>query len=255
MDRALPRSILDAAAHGDLPEVVSWIGQGGHVDARCAACQQMTILMAASLAGQKDVVRAVVEQGGQLDLQDADGMTALMTAVEHNHAHVVAALIKAGASVGCPSNDGETALIIAAAKGVAALVHMLLRAGASVDAVDSAGDSALVRASRCGHVAAAKTLLKGDAAGSVASGRSIALVDALVAAAAAGRASTVGVLLGAGVCVDEPGTHGLSGLQAARAGGHVDVADLMERSRAALRAREVETNELTAVSALGSRVS
>jgi ankyrin repeat protein len=232
----LPLPVLDAAARGALADVVAWLAEvsvpSGGVDARCHERRRMTLLMGASLGGQKAVVNYLVQEGGaSLDLQDADGLTALMCAVEHGHVAVVAALLRAGANTTiCDASDGETALMIASDRGDAATVHMLLRAGASPVATDWHGDSALVWAARRGHASVCKLLLSKCTGKEAKAELGDQATSALVCAAARGFVAVTEVLLAAGVRADAIDRGGVSALQAARTERHNGVLEVLERA-------------------------
>ena len=82
-----------------------------------------TALYAASLKGNKDVVKLLLAQPGiKLDEKNDDGDTALMAAAEGGHAEIVDMLLKAGANVSITDIGGETAAT-RAQKGLAKLVE------------------------------------------------------------------------------------------------------------------------------------
>jgi ankyrin repeat protein len=100
--------------------------------------------MAASFAGNTEMVEALLKHGVRVNEQDIDGRTALHYAVENRQAaDVVAALLRAGADVNRQSGltarylPGATPLIIAASVGNARAVELLLDAGADQNALTS----------------------------------------------------------------------------------------------------------------------
>jgi ankyrin repeat protein len=83
-------------------------------------------LMIASLLGHKEVVKALIEEGAEVDAQAEDGRTALIFAASKGHKEVVSLLLSAGADPQIADRSGATAGSIAQAKGfveVAALVN------------------------------------------------------------------------------------------------------------------------------------
>ena len=99
-------SLVDAAAHGDIIEVETWLAAGVHVQAQ----------------------------------ERAGGFTALHLAASNNHPEVVKLLLLRGADVDAAAFDGKTPLHLAAAHGAAAAVAALLKADASEASEDDNGD-------------------------------------------------------------------------------------------------------------------
>ncbi|KAM4747275.1 KN motif and ankyrin repeat domain-containing protein 2 [Rhinophrynus dorsalis] len=88
-------------------------------DVNCRASQAgQTALMLAVSHGRLDVVRALLECGADVNVQDHDGSTALMCACEHGHVDIVSLLLEVPAcDVALTDNDGSTALSIALEAG------------------------------------------------------------------------------------------------------------------------------------------
>ena len=129
----LPRVISDVIAQRSISAsrkaLDSWMGGGGHVDARDPD-DGSTMLMAAtrrrSHKGSEDVVAALLQRGASVDLQDWGGGTALIYASDFNHLAVVRELLTAGANpaLGHPIT-GDTAVDIAEHKGHAAVARVI----------------------------------------------------------------------------------------------------------------------------------
>ena len=229
----LPRSVLDAALHGDVNTVIDWLDErvadANIVNARCTECAGMTLLIGSAVGGQKDLVACLLQRQADIDVRDAEGHSALMAATEHGQTAVVAALLKSGASTELrDETDGETALMTACSSGHSAIVHMLLRAGAKIDARDEDGASALELAARRGHAAVLKLLCKGLSSGQ--DGVAVA-VRALILSAQQGHTKAIeALLLGTGLRGDACDSQGLTALQAARIAGHPACVELLEQS-------------------------
>ncbi|XP_063787352.1 KN motif and ankyrin repeat domain-containing protein 2 isoform X2 [Pseudophryne corroboree] len=88
-------------------------------DVNCRASQAgQTALMLAVSHGRLDVVRALLQCGADVNVQDHDGSTALMCACEHGHVDIVSMLLAVPTSnVALTDNDGSTALSIALEAG------------------------------------------------------------------------------------------------------------------------------------------
>ncbi len=80
----------------------------------------------ASLEGQFDLMVAAVDDGAQIDAQDADGRTALMYAAFNGHTDCVRWLLERGAVVGARENLGRTALMFASTGPFPETVKLLL---------------------------------------------------------------------------------------------------------------------------------
>jgi ankyrin repeat protein len=153
----------------------------------------VTALMLAASNGHIDVVKALIQEGANINLQDNGGRTALDLALKKNHTAIVDFLLKrvaaadkeslikaatsgdiervkvliaAGADVDFQRViNGFTALIYAAQKGYTHIVEALLRAGANVNAKNKNGHTALMRAAEKDNPAIIEMLLQYGAQG------------------------------------------------------------------------------------------
>lgn len=89
-----------------------------------------TALMLASMKGQERIVRTLIENGADVNLQNSKGATALMTASMKGHKDVVRILIENGADVNARLSKGKTALDVAIKSGYYGVVRILKDAGA-----------------------------------------------------------------------------------------------------------------------------
>ncbi len=114
----------------------------------------------AAMHGNKDALRALIQQKANVNAPQVDGTTALHWAVRAGDAAAVDLLIRAGANVSAANHEGATPLLLAAIDGNATMLEKLLAAGASVNApLTKFGDTALMLASRTGKTDAVKVLL------------------------------------------------------------------------------------------------
>ena len=120
----------------------------------------LLLLMIASKNSYGEVVKRLLENGAQVDLQKRDGWSALMIASETGHGDVVKLLLENGAQVNLQKEDGESALMIASENGHGEVVRILLENGAQVDLQNQDGVSALMLASQNGHVKVVKKLIE-----------------------------------------------------------------------------------------------
>ncbi|MFZ5979194.1 MAG: ankyrin repeat domain-containing protein, partial [Candidatus Zixiibacteriota bacterium] len=104
----------------------------------------MTPLHAASLHGNVDIARILVDNAARINVQDQNGMTPLHTAVSRGFTPLVQYLLDKGAFVNCRESQlGRTELHTAVANGYCDIVDMLLAAGADVALTDDFSKTAL----------------------------------------------------------------------------------------------------------------
>lgn len=72
--------------------------------------------------GHTDVVKMLLDQGANVDLQDEYGVTALMWASKYGHTKVVKMLLDNGVNVYHQNKDGISVLMVAIARGNAEVV-------------------------------------------------------------------------------------------------------------------------------------
>lgn len=86
-------------------------------------------LIAATLAGNGEVVRRLLTRGAEPDHADCNNNTALIFAARDGHADIARALLAAGADPGWIDGERVTPLILAAYKNHPAIVRILLAKG------------------------------------------------------------------------------------------------------------------------------
>ena len=91
-----------------------------------------TALMRAALDGDVETVKALIDQGADINQRDDNGRTALMFAVVNMHYETMKVLLEYGADVQAKSTVGGTALMGAAMAGDLTMVQALLDKGADV---------------------------------------------------------------------------------------------------------------------------
>jgi ankyrin repeat protein len=114
----------------------------------------------ATTEGRADVVEEMLENGFQVNTQNAAGVTALMRV---RNISTLKALLNAGANVHLRDNAGFTALIHVSASWSAKMVQGLIQAGADIEAKTPDGKTALMFASLQGDVSAVQALLDAGA--------------------------------------------------------------------------------------------
>ncbi|KAK2835340.1 hypothetical protein Q5P01_015824 [Channa striata] len=97
---------------GDMAVVKKLFSQG-NVNAKASQAGQTALMLAVS-HGRQEMVRALLECGADVNLQDDEGSTALMCASEHGRAEIVKLLLEQpGCDISIVDNDGSNALSIA----------------------------------------------------------------------------------------------------------------------------------------------
>jgi len=122
-----------------------------------------TSLADASGRGDVQAVRALVQQGADVNARGVDGTSPLHHAVSSDHLDVADLLLKAGANVAAADRYGVTPLSLAALNGNASIIRRLLDAGADPNAADPTGETALMTAAKTGMPDAMRVLVDAGA--------------------------------------------------------------------------------------------
>ena len=145
-------------------------------------------------------VRALVDQGADVNASEVDGTTALHWAVHRDDLETVELLIRVGANVTATNRYGVAPISLACINGSAAMLDRLLEAGADVNASLLEGETALMTAARTGRVEAVTVLLDHGAA--VDATEQYRGQTALMWAAAEGQVAVVQELIDRGADID-----------------------------------------------------
>ncbi len=118
--------------------------------------------LVADAVKQRDqlAIRALLDQGVDVNTPQLDGATALHWAVYWNDHATVRVLLGAGAYVNAANDLGVTPLWLASSHEEPLLVRALLAAGADPNLAHVSGESSLMVASRTGRVSAVRALLE-----------------------------------------------------------------------------------------------
>ena len=119
----------------------------------------------AAMKGNRDAVRALLQQKADVNAPQVDGTTALHWAVRRDDVEMADLLIRAGAHVAAANRDGATPMQLAALNGSAAMLDRLIAAGGDPNApVSRFADTPLMMAARTGKIDAIEVLLDHGAA-------------------------------------------------------------------------------------------
>ena len=116
-------------------------------------------LVRAAAEQDAQTVRALLDEGIDVNAARADGATALLWATHWDDLDTTDLLLRAGANVNAADDHGVTPLERACENGSAAMVKKLLAANAEVNAAQASGLTPLMTAARTGKLAVVETLL------------------------------------------------------------------------------------------------
>jgi uncharacterized protein len=113
----------------------------------------------AAQKGDLSVVKTLIQQKADVNVQQADGATALQWAAFRNDTALADLLLAAGADVRKANREGATPMYLASLRGSAPMLKRLLDAGANPNEAGPQGETPLMLASRAGNLDAMKVLL------------------------------------------------------------------------------------------------
>ncbi len=179
-------------------------------------------LMAAAKSQDLTAVRALLDEGVDVNAARADGVTALLWAAHWDQLETAQLLLRAGAAVDVAEEQGVTPLLRACENGSVAMVSALLAAGANAATPQANGVTPLMRAARAGSVEIVRTLIaRGvDPSATIPSSGQ----NALMWATAEGHLDVMRALISAGADVHTPSTVGFTPLLFATRNGDIESA-------------------------------
>lgn len=110
-----------------------------------------------------EAVRALLDEGVDVDAPQADGATALAWAVHRDDLATAGLLLAAGADANAANDLGVTPLMLASQNASVPMVELLVRAGADPNAARPAGGTALMMAARSGDATVLRRLIAAGA--------------------------------------------------------------------------------------------
>uniref|UniRef100_A0A8C4F2N0 E3 ubiquitin-protein ligase MIB2 n=1 Tax=Dicentrarchus labrax TaxID=13489 RepID=A0A8C4F2N0_DICLA len=136
-----PSRLVIEAAHGSASKVRELVQK--YPDKVDIKNQGKTALQVAAHQGHMEVVKALLQANGSIEVKDEDGDTALHYTAFGNQAEIARLLLSKGANVNLLNNSMCTALHIAVNKGFTDVVRVLTEHSADVNLQDSYGDTPL----------------------------------------------------------------------------------------------------------------
>ena len=215
--------LVDAAAGQDVAAMRALLDQGVEVDTPRA--DGATALLWAAHWDDLAIVELLLAAGADPNAADDYGVTPLMRASENASPRVVRALLGAGAKPGAAQESGLTSLMIAARTGERDVVRALLAHGADVNAVThETGVTALMWAVAAPHPDIVHVLLETGADVEASSGKGF---TPLLFAARNGDIELAQALLAAGADVNGTGSDGTHPLPLAIVSRHGHMAHFL----------------------------
>ncbi|MEE2776652.1 MAG: ankyrin repeat domain-containing protein [Acidobacteriota bacterium] len=212
--------LVDAASDQNLAEVRALLDQGMDVDS--AHPDGATALQFAAYRDDTEIAAVLLASGASVDARNELGTTALSLACENGSAELVELLLGAGADPNLALPSGETPLMTAARSGSIGAVRALLERGADVKATDpERGQSALMWAVSESHLEVSRLLVE---LGAEVEAPSKAGYTPLLFAARHGDIRLAETLLERGAGIDTVAGDGSSALLVATVRGHVELA-------------------------------
>ncbi len=156
------RQLIQAAEEGEFKKVFSLISQKPKPNLNFRQSDGLTALMAASAAGNLQIVDTLLKAGASADTRGPNGEQAIHHAAEHGHLHVLKLFATKKARIQ-PTNSGLTPLMMAAANGNSDCVSFLIKLGDSVNATQPNGWTPLMHAAANGNETAVEVLVKAGA--------------------------------------------------------------------------------------------
>ena len=181
-------------------------------------------LQAASLEGQIEIVKLLLEMGAEVNAQSGRETNALQAASVEGHIEIVKLLLSKGTDVNIHCGLYGSALQAASFRGHTDIVKFLLYKGANVNSKGGEYGSALHAASLEGHTEIVKLLLEVGADVKIQGGE---YADTLQAASFKGSTDIVRLLLGKAADVNFQGGLYGNALQAASVEGHIEIVKLL----------------------------
>ncbi|HYY59691.1 MAG TPA: ankyrin repeat domain-containing protein [Pyrinomonadaceae bacterium] len=151
--------LVIAASENDLPRVKELIAAGADVNRRDKNLDA-TALDEAAIYGNREMVRALLDAGAEINARNSRRQTALMMLDDDATDNLVWDLVSAGAKINLRDEDGDTALILAAGLSNTEALRALLNAGAKINARNKSGETALMKAAGAGNKESVKLLIE-----------------------------------------------------------------------------------------------
>jgi ankyrin repeat protein len=219
------------------------------------------VLVCASLLGNKNFIKLLIESGADINGQDERGETALTIAVKNGNTELVELLIEKGAEINGKNKDGETALTIAvrswSPRALAIIIkrqpelnnkttltrftshikniELLIEKGADINSKNMDGETVLMNAIQNGNTELVELLIKN---GAEINGKSKDGETALMYAAQNGNTELVARLIKNGAEINGKSKDGETALMFAIFENHTEIVELLIENGANINAQD-----------------
>ena len=155
-------SLHSAASEGQVESVCEVLRSGGRPTMTVVAGTYGTPLHQAVIAGHKEIVSVLLEEGCPIDIKNSNGRSVLHWAAGCGQVDLMELFVKGGLDVNVIDNDGRTPLHYAASKRHVECVRVLLSLGGrpSMTVVAGAARTPLHQAVKAGHKEIVSILLE-----------------------------------------------------------------------------------------------
>ncbi|XP_036191309.1 kinase D-interacting substrate of 220 kDa isoform X5 [Myotis myotis] len=227
MSVLISQSVINYVEEENIPALKALLEKCKDVDER-NECGQ-TPLMIAAEQGSLEIVKELIKNGANCNLEDLDNWTALISASKEGHLHVVEELLKCGGNLEHRDMGGWTALMWACYKGRTDVVELLLSHGANPNVTGlQYSVYPIIWAAGRGHADIVQLLLQNGAKVNCSDKYG---TTPLVWAARKGHLDCVKHLLAMGADVDQEGANSMTALIVAVKGGYTQsVKEILKRN-------------------------
>jgi len=215
--------IMTAVLIGNIHSVQSLINKHCDVNAKDDPTGN-TALMAAAQLGYIEILKLLLKEKVNSNLQSDQGFTALMLAAQYGHIQATNLLLQNGADPNSKTNEGGTALMLAAQYGHIQTTNLVLQNGADPNLKSNKGGTALMAAAQYGHTPIINLLLQKEADPNLKRNEG---GTALMLAAQYGHIQATNLLLQNGADTNLQSNEGHSALMFALKSGHIEIFDLL----------------------------
>lgn len=190
-------------------------------------------LLSSVIREELEETRTLLASGANPDLADDNGRTPLMIAAHRGLRDIARALVKGGANVNAKDKQRYDIVTIAAVNNDVAFLKLALQLGGDAKAITSPYDgTALIAAAHLGHhQVCAELIMAGAPLDHVNNIGLTALIEAIVLGdGGTNHQATVRLLLDAGADPNIPDKSGATPLSLARARGYAAMVAMIERA-------------------------
>eukprot|EP01129_Flabellula_baltica_P007197 TRINITY_DN2771_c0_g1_i1.p1 TRINITY_DN2771_c0_g1~~TRINITY_DN2771_c0_g1_i1.p1 ORF type:complete len:986 (-),score=182.87 TRINITY_DN2771_c0_g1_i1:41-2998(-) len=191
-------------------------------------------LLCASMFGNLDMVKWLINHGSNVDEKNDYGCTALLLAVINNHHDIVDYLLDMGANINEQNDQHESAVLCASNEGHLTLLHFLISKGADYLTKDNQGCSPLHLACMNGHLKIAKYL---SSLGLKLEEKNNYGCTPLLLASINGHLNIVKWLVSKKVMIDEKNNDGETSLLCSASQGHLKIVSFLIMNGACINER------------------